>query len=415
MTLAEFPIYFSLFVSLYMLTLFYIAFFEGLEEDAKRKYENKSLPKVAVIVPAYNEEDTIVGTVNSLLELDYPKDKLKIYVVDDGSKDKTWQVLQKYLSNKQVKLLKKENGGKASAMNYAFARLDSATELVGILDADSFVEKNALLETVKIFQNDNSVYAVTPAIKIWNPNKITRFLQNAEYNLSIWLRKAFDNLGTIFIIPGPFSFYRKEVLEKLGPWKHAHGTEDLEMGLRFQKNGYKVANTTKAIVYTVSPDTLTKLYRQRLRWAYGFLNNAIDYKDLFFKGANRALAFFILPASLITIFFALYIFFYGIYSVFKLVFEKAMIWKEVGVQWSLSAPDLFFVNFSLLAWLAVVVTFAASLASFLGDRASGKKTLRFKDLLSYIALYGFVAPLWLTASVWRTILRREAKWVKVNK
>ncbi len=405
--------YLSLFLSLYTLTLFFIAFFEEMEKEKLAQDKLQYYPRVAVIVPAYNEEDTIEATVNSLLALDYPKDRLKIYVVNDGSKDRTWEVLQSYKDDKQVALLSKENGGKASAMNFAFERLEAGTELVGILDADSFVKKDALLEVVKKFQEDSKYSAVTPAIKIYNPNKIIRFLQNAEYNLSVWLRKSFDNLGTIFIIPGPFSFYKKEALDVAGLWKHAHGTEDLEMGLRFQEIGLKIANTSKAVVYTVSPNTVYKLYKQRLRWTYGFLNNAWDYRFLFFNPEKGALSFFALPVSVLSIVFALYIFFYGVYTLIKTIIEKILNIYEFGL--SLSLPDFFYWNFSLTLWLAIILIFSAFVATIMGDKATNERNLRFKDQLAYIFLYGFIAPVWLSVALYKTVRGQSVKWVKVNK
>ncbi len=422
MDLLNIPTYLSLFLALYMLVLFFIAFFEEHEKlqttSANLGLDTKSLPKVAVIVPAYNEEDTIKATADSLLALKYPKDKLKIYVVDDGSKDNTLKVLKaNYGNNANVVLLHKENGGKASAMNFAFSKLDKDTELVGVLDADSFVKEDALLEIVKEFARRPNLGAVTPAIKIWQPNRIIRFLQNAEYNLSIYLRKAFDNLGTIFIIPGPFSFYKKEVLDKAGPWKHAHGTEDLEMGLRFQSMGVKIGNTPKAVVYTVAPKTVLQLYKQRLRWVYGFLNNAIDYKSLFFNkdSKNKALTLFMLPSSVVVVFFAIYIFFFGIYSIVLELINKIERWLALGLKPISLTPDLFYINMSIILWFVIVLAIFSFIAMKLGDKISGDENLRLKDVLSYLLLYGLVAPVWLSVSLFKTLKRSEVKWVKVNK
>ncbi len=412
MDLLNLPIFISLFLALYTLVLFFIAFFD---DDIKVSKRLKKYMKVAIIVPAYNEEDTISGTLDSLLNLNYPKSRVKIYAVDDGSSDATWNVMQKYNSDKRVVLLHKENGGKASAMNYAFEKIDKDTDIVGILDADSFVKEDALLEIVRAFRARPELQAMTPAIKIYNPNAIVRFLQNAEYNLSVWLRKAFDNLGIIFIIPGPFSFYRRDALEIAGPWKHAHGTEDLEMGLRFQKLGFKVGNTTRAVVYTVSPDTFYKLYKQRLRWTFGFLNNVIDYKYMFFGKSNRALGWFALPVSLISVLFSVYIFAYSFYHLLHFIYKKIEYWYNFGFSFSFSLPDLFFVNVNSVLWLALVTVFVAAAASFVGDRASGDRTLRLRDVLSYVLLYGFVAPVWLISALVKTYRKSEVKWVKVNK
>ncbi len=410
--LIDYIIYFGLFLNLYLLFLFFIAFFE---EEEKSLYLKK-LPKVAIIVPAFNEEDTIEATVDSLLNLDYPKNKLKIYVVDDGSTDNTLKVLQKYSSKRNVEILHKENGGKASAMNYAYKRLDKDTELVGILDADSMVRSNALLKIVEKFSEDKDIAAVTPAIKIWQPQNVVRFLQNAEYNLSIWLRKAMSSLGVIFIIPGPFSFYRKEALDIAGPWKHAHGTEDLEMGLRFQKLGFKIKNQPEAVVYTKAPYNFVNLYKQRLRWTYGFLNNALDYKDMLFK-EKRAINLLILPSALFSIFFAIFMFFYAFYTILDTLVSKIVYWKYAGMDlsFSLSLPDVFYLHFSLILFASLLIIPSIIYAMFLGDRVSKEQSLKVRDIISYILLYAQLVPLWLISATYRTVKKREVIWEKVNK
>ncbi len=409
MEIADIPIFIALFVSLYLVVLSFLAFFEE-EKDVKIK-SYKTLPKVAVIVPAYNEGENVLQSLNSLHNLKYPKSKLIIYAVDDGSKDNTLSVMLDFAKDKKnFKIFTKENGGKASAVNYALKRIPNTVEYVGVLDADSFVKKTALIEIVKEFQKDDDIQAVTPAIKIYNPDRVIRFLQNAEYALSIWIRKSFANLGVIFIIPGPFSFYKKTALDKLGYFKHAHGTEDLEMGMRFQHANMKIANTSKAVVYTVSPNTVYKLYKQRLRWSYGFLNNALDYKELFFK--KNALGSLILPAAVLGIVLTIYIFFYAMFNLLNALIEKVVDIYYFGFEFKM---DLFYINFSLITWLTLITLSLGIYAIVLGDKASEEKSVRVKDILSYIFLYNFIAPLWLFAASFKTLLKSEVKWVKVNK
>ena len=78
-------------------------------------------------------------------------------------------------------------------------------------------------------------------------------------------------LGGIHVTPGPFSIFRKKVFDELGPFRKAHNTEDQEIALRMQEHGYRIEHCVDAYVYTVSPNTVGKLYRQRLRWVYGFI------------------------------------------------------------------------------------------------------------------------------------------------
>jgi len=410
MEFANIPIFLALFLSLYLFILSFLSFFEEEEKDVKIKtYSN--LPKVAVIVPAYNEGENVLRSLNSLHQLNYPKSKLIVYTVNDGSTDNTLQIIRNFsIDKKNFHILTKQNGGKASAVNYALKKIPNDVEYIGILDADSFVRENALIEIIKEFKRDNEIQAVTPAIKIHNPDKIVRFVQNAEYALSIWIRKSFANMGVIFIIPGPFSFYKKTALDKIGYFKHAHGTEDLEMGMRFQFANMKIANTTKAVVYTVSPNTIYKLYKQRLRWSYGFLNNALDYKELFF--VKNTLGILILPASIFGIILTLYIFFYTMFNLLNMLIENIIDIYYFGFRFKM---ELFYFNFSLITWLTIIILSLGVYAILLGDKASEEKNVRIRDILSYLYLYNLIAPIWLCAALFKTLIKSEVKWVKVNK
>ena len=261
------------------------------EEKVLKSEEPKKYPKVSIIVPAYNEADNIANTIENLLKLDYPKDKLEIIVVDDGSKDNTYEIAKKY-EKYGVKVFRKENGGKASALNYGFLR--STGEIIVSLDADSYPERNALKNLVKYF-DDPEVMAVTPSVKVENPKNFVQLLQYFEYAFSVTLRKIFGLLDAIYVTPGPFSAYRREFLERYGLFDENNITEDLEMGLRIQKYGFKIRNAIDAVVYTKAPDTFKKLMRQRLRWYLGFIENIINYRHLIGRPDN--LGRIILPSA----------------------------------------------------------------------------------------------------------------------
>src|SRR3989338_4225250 len=143
--------------------------------------------------------------------------------------------------------------------------------------------------------------AVTPAIKIHRPDGFIRHVQSNEYNLGIFMKKCFSIIGAITVTPGPFSIFRKEVFDTLGLFREAHNTEDLEIAMRMQKNLYKISNAHTAVVYTVGPPTLRKLFRQRVRWIHGFLANTIDYRSMFFKRKYGHLGVFILPSAIASI------------------------------------------------------------------------------------------------------------------
>ncbi|MBU6428842.1 MAG: glycosyltransferase family 2 protein, partial [Cyanobacteria bacterium REEB65] len=144
---------------------------------------------MTVIVPCYNEEDTVSATMDSLLALDYPEDKLSIIAVDDGSRDRTWELLGGYGGNPRVRLVRKENGGKHTAVNLGLSMCRS--ELVSCLDSDSFVHPQALRRMVPLF-DDPAVMAVAPAIKVIRPQNLLERVQAAEYNIGIYLRKVYS-------------------------------------------------------------------------------------------------------------------------------------------------------------------------------------------------------------------------------
>jgi cellulose synthase/poly-beta-1,6-N-acetylglucosamine synthase-like glycosyltransferase len=127
--------YVLLFISLNFEVFLLITYFENRLEIRKEDHrgfgEIKKYPTVTIMVPCWNEENTVTKTVNSLLSLDYPKDKLKIMVIDDGSTDKTWEKVQRFKNNAQVEMYSKENGGKYTALNFGISKLKS--NLVGCL------------------------------------------------------------------------------------------------------------------------------------------------------------------------------------------------------------------------------------------------------------------------------------------
>ena len=147
--------------------------------------DRDNLPTAAIIVPCFNEEKGLAHTLESLLALDYPEDKLEIIVVDDGSRDNTLAIAQTFTGNPRIRVFHKENGGKHSAMNYALAHTEAT--LIGCLDADSTVAPDALLQIAPVFQNER-VAAVTPGIFIKKPATMLQHMQNAEYRLSLFNR-----------------------------------------------------------------------------------------------------------------------------------------------------------------------------------------------------------------------------------
>lgn len=397
------------FISLYFEIFLLMTFLEGRKEIYRESPEPKAFPTATVIVPCFNEEKTVAGTLDSLLALDYPKDKLSIFAIDDGSKDSTWSVLQKYKDNPQIRLFQKENeGSKYKALNLGLTHVES--EIVGCLDADSFVDPQALKRVVLRFEDSNTM-AVTPAIKLYRPKNFIQMVQRAEYSFSVLIRKVFALIGSVYITPGPFSFFRKSVFDTLGPYRHAHHTEDLEIGLRMQTKDYRIDNAHDAYVYTVAPATLRALFKQRVRWVHGFLENAIDYREVFFRPRYGNLSMFILPLATLSIFSVLYFTGYSLVYLASMIGDKISEISIVGFNlgWPRMITDWFFINTGTLTLLSVVML-GITLMLLISGKTIGREKPLSRDILYFLVCYGFIAPWWLLKSVYNTAFSRKTTW-----
>ena len=402
--------YIFLFMALYFEIFLLITYFE-----VKKKIKNtffdqisyKKLPTVSIIVPCWNEENTIIKTIFSLLKLDYPKDKLSIIIVDDGSTDGTSNVLQRFNRNKQVSLLKKENGGKHTAVNLGLSV--STSDLVGCLDADSFVHPQALKRIVNRF-SDPEVMAVTPSMKINNPQNYLELIQKVEYVIGIFIRKTLSHLNALYITPGPFSIFRREVFSLIGNYKKAHNTEDLEMALRMQKNRMRIDNSHDAYVYTTAPDTVRKLYKQRVRWTYGFLKNALDYRKMFFKPEFGHLGVMILPLASFSIFSSLYFAGAVLFDSIKSILLKVEEIRTVGLAWYGFNFDLFYVDTRIIVFLTLAALIGTIAIIFLSRSLAKERIRPGKEVVYFLALYSLIVPFWMARAVFNVVFAKSTNW-----
>jgi cellulose synthase/poly-beta-1,6-N-acetylglucosamine synthase-like glycosyltransferase len=403
-------LYVFLFLTLYMEVFFLITFFEERSKMAVQHGEGELsfYPSATIIVPCWNEETTVSETIHSLLDLNYPKDKLNIFIVDDGSTDNTWQVIQKFKDNPQVTLIKKENGGKHTAVNLAIQ--ESTSDLVGCLDADSFVDKNALREMARTFNEDKEIMAVTPVLVVHEPKTVLQKMQETEYFTGAFLKRMLSPLDAINVTPGPFSIFRREVFSRIGLYRKAHNTEDIEIALRMQANHMRIRNVHTAHVYTTAPGTLYKLYRQRLRWAYGTMKNTLDYRFMIFRRRYGILGMITLPISFFGVFIFLYNFGFFAFHVVRIVIDKVVAISTVGFSFMLPRLDLFFFNTDFMVLLSYIFLGLALVIIWNGTRLALGKFRPTAGIFYFIFLYGIVAPIWFTRAVWNVAFSRSSSW-----
>lgn len=246
----------------------------------KKETEYKDFtPPVSIIIPSFNEESVCIATVESLIAQNYPE--YEIIFVDDGSKDRSYEILKiKYILNRRIKIYKKENGGKATALNFGIDKAQH--DIVILVDADTQFKKDSIKNLTKHFQ-DPKIGAVAGNVQVGNDyftqkengainpkfNFLTIF-QRLEYITSQnFFREAFGLVNIITIVSGAIGAYRKSAISQAGGISTDTLAEDGNLSFDVLKNGWKIVYERDAISLTEAPEDLHSLFKQRVRWAFG--------------------------------------------------------------------------------------------------------------------------------------------------
>ena len=407
--ISEIILYSLAFLSTFVQVVFLLTFLERRKDIKLRTGEISltSYPEVTIIVPAWNEEKTLKGTVESLFGLDYPKDKLNIFLVDDGSTDKTWEVMKSFEGKNGIKILQKENGGKHTAVNYGIQ--NSTSPFIGCLDADSFVDPQALKRIMSYFENDRETMAVSPSIIVDKPKGIMQIVQRVEYEWAVFNKKMLGFLGGIYVTPGPFSFYRREVFEKLGQYVKAHNTEDMEIAFRMQSNHMKIDQCNDAFVYTTAPNTVKKLYKQRLRWIYGFIMNSWDYRKILFKRKYGAFSMFSVPAGVISMIAVPYILSMFLFNTAMAATKNIEKLSTTGFDFNFgwNIDPFFFAPGGHVFVLVILYTLLIISISIGKKMATGKHGIDYY-IIPFMLIFSVIAPFWILRAMYNSMVSRKA-------
>lgn len=259
----------------------------------KKQHKNDKFPHISLILPAHNEESIIGETINALIDAEYPAKK-EIIVVNDGSTDRTEEILKGIVKEgKPVAYINTDHRGKANALNEGLTV--SGGDIIIALDADSKVDKKALVEMVKPF-SDEEIGAVSGIIRgIVNRNILTWF-QDFEYVLSSGWRYALNRANSTYIFPG-FAAYRRDALKVVGGFKEDTLSEDFDVGVRLKKAGYGLV-MSNAIMYTKVPQSIRGLIQQRIRWGRGTLQVIRKHPDVPFNKKYGATGLYGIPSQM---------------------------------------------------------------------------------------------------------------------
>jgi len=251
-------------------------------------------PKVAVLIPAYNEEKVIVRTVRAALNSNYPN--LRVIVIDDGSRDRTLEVARAAFLREEaadkVLILTKPNSGKADALNYGIEHIRDAELFVGI-DADTIIASDAISRLVPHFINPR-VGAIAGNAKVGNRVNLWTRWQALEYITSQnFERRALDVLGAVSVVPGAIGAWRVSAVREAGGYQIDTVAEDADLTMALLRRGYRVEYEDMALAYTEAPTNANGLMRQRFRWSFGILQAVYKHSGVFAR--KGALGFVALP------------------------------------------------------------------------------------------------------------------------
>ena len=257
--------------------------------ERKRTLKLESTPFVSILMPAHNEGAVLIPVVEQMTKLNYPA--YEIILINDGSTDDTAQVMQalakKYTCVRVVDL--KKNCGKANAL-YLGLIASKGEILVGV-DADSYLDKDALRYMVSHFVNKNNgerVGAVTGNPRVRNRGSLLGKIQLCEYASIISLIKRTQRvLGKVMTVSGVCVAYRKRALLDCGFWDRDMMTEDIAVTWKLEKNFWDVRYEPRALCWMLVPETIKGLWRQRKRWAEGGLEVVFRHWDIFKSWRRR--------------------------------------------------------------------------------------------------------------------------------
>ena len=318
-------------------------------------------PSVTVLIPAHNEESVIVQTMTSVLFSD-SKD-LRIIVVNDGSADKTGELLEANFSREpRVRIIHQLNRGKAAALSVAMSQAD--TEIVVTIDADTEIEPDAISKLVRHF-SDAKVGAVAGNVKVGNRSRWLTRWQALEYVTSQNMEKrAFDLLNCITVVPGALGAWRKKAIEAAGGITADTVAEDADLTIAIRRLGWRVSYDEEAIAWTEAPEKPGQLIRQRFRWTFGTLQSFWKHGDTLLRPKYGTLGWIALPnifvfqlvlpliSPIIDLMFFGSVLLWGL-AQFR-VTRLPQLWTASDVEKSV----LFFLGFLLIDVLTCIVAFA---------------------------------------------------------
>ncbi|MCC0701209.1 glycosyltransferase family 2 protein [Clostridioides sp. ZZV15-6383] len=385
----------------------YIFYFKNFDKEVKKIDE---YPMVSILVPAHNEAKVIGRTVESLLLLNYPKNKMELIVINDNSSDNSKEILEdiknKY-DNYNFTIINTDNltggKGKSNALNIGYTI--SKGEFIAVYDADNTPDRNALRYLIQIIVMDDKLGAVIGKFRTRNKNKnlLTKFI-NIETLSFQWMSQAGRwQLFNLCTIPGTNFILRRSIIEEIGGWDSKAIAEDTEISFRIYKLGYKIKLVPQSITWEQEPETVKVWIKQRTRWAKGNIYVLMKYiKNIFKQGKNKIVFD-------IAYFFSVYFLFLT-----SIIISDILFVLSISKLVEISIPINFFLIW-ILSYLLFIIEVSISLTIEKGEAT-------IENIFIVAIMYFTYSQLWLLVAIKGmieylkdVIFKREVKWYKTER
>jgi biofilm PGA synthesis N-glycosyltransferase PgaC len=370
-----------------------------LRWEKKDPPQLSSYPSISIIIPAHNEENVIEEVIHNLRGLNYPR--YEVIVVNDGSTDQTASILN-LLSTQYASWLRvvhlSPNSGKAKALNIGILLCKS--QFILTLDADSFLDQDALLWLMWQFLQFPRVGAITGNPRVLNRTTLLGKIQIGEYSSIIGLIKRTQRLlGKVLTVSGVVAAFRKSALLDCGLFDSDTVTEDIDITWKLQKKFWDVRFEPRALCWVLVPETIKGLWRQRVRWAQGGIQVLKKHLSIWRDKRQRRL--------------------WPVYVEYLVGALWAHLFIFVCVLWIISfllnyffdtVPILPFAPF-IPKWkgsiLAVTCLFQFSVSLMLDGRYEGRSFVKYYFwVIWYALLYWFICALAVVKSVYNVFIKK---------
>jgi cellulose synthase/poly-beta-1,6-N-acetylglucosamine synthase-like glycosyltransferase/peptidoglycan/xylan/chitin deacetylase (PgdA/CDA1 family)/spore germination protein YaaH len=371
-------------------------------------------PKVAVLVPAYNEEKVIQRTASAVLNSNYPD--LRVIVIDDGSSDRTLQVARNAFAREeargQVLILTKPNAGKAEALNFGLQHLREDEEIFVGIDADTIIAPDAIARLVPHFM-DHRVGAVAGNAKVGNRVNLWTRWQALEYITSQnFERRALNTMGAVSVVPGAIGAWRTAAVRQAGGYHTDTVAEDADLTMSLLRRGYRVVYEDLALAYTEAPVNARGLMRQRFRWSFGILQSVWKHRGVFAR--KGVLGWVALPNIVI-----FQILLPLVSPLIDIMFVVGTLWYFVQKYFHPESTDpasfhrlvLFFVAFLIIDFIAAAIAFALERRQPEAREDIGLLTQVWLQRFAYRQLFSVV----LFKTLKRALEGRRFAWDKLER